>query len=103
MITDEDVAKKFIALRDSAASRGLEFNLTLRSVRNMLRAQRCYYTRVELRRDVDADHPQKLTIDRKDASLGYILGNVVACCHEFNKKKGALTRKDIEILAKKVL
>jgi hypothetical protein len=69
----------------------------------MLTRRRCFYTGVPLRRDVDSDHPNKLTVDRKDASLGYVDSNVVACSHHFNQKKGSLTAKDIAILARKVL
>jgi len=103
MITDIDVARKYCQLSDSARARGIQFELSLKKVRQILTRKRCYYTGVTLRRDVEADHPNKLTVDRKDASLGYIDDNVVACSHRFNQKKGSLTAKDIAILARKVL
>lgn len=101
MITDLDVARKYVQLEQSATSRGIPFNLSLLSVRNLLQAKRCYYTGVTL--VVERLHPNKRTVDRKDNTAGYIIGNVVACSLEFNQKKGGLTPEDIRVLAKRVL
>lgn len=75
-------AKKFLKLKQSAHSRGKSFNLSLTSVRNLLRAKKCYFTGVPLT-------PANMTVDRLDASKGYIIGNVVACDATFNRLKGS--------------
>jgi hypothetical protein len=103
MASDTQVAKKYLSLKQSATHRGLEFNLSLTSVRNIMNAKKCYYTGRCISYNVSGTKPNKLTFDRKDASLGYVKGNVVACSHEFNQKKSSLTIKDIELLARRLL
>lgn len=98
MITDADVARKYLQLAANAEQRNLEFNLSLAAVKKLLKQDRCFYTGVHVRSDVGATHPHKKTFDRVDASKGYIKGNVVVCSHRFNVKKGSLTVKDIELL-----
>lgn len=101
-VPDIAVANKFILLRKSAKKRGIEFNLSLTSVRNLLNAKRCYYTGTPLVRGDDSIPANRFSVDRKDASKGYIKGNVVACTEEFNHRKSNLTADDIKILYKKV-
>lgn len=85
------VASKFLQLQRSAARRGKPFDLSLRSVANILRAKRCYYTGVELTRgDARKPQPTDLTVDRKDPTKGYVKGNVVACCHLANQFKSTI-------------
>lgn len=83
------VARKYLAKRDNALSRGLEFTLSLQSMANMMRAKQCYYTGIKLT-DPRPGQPLRATdrtIDRVDASKGYVPGNVVACCHAANNLK----------------
>ena len=96
MNIDERVAKRYLSTQQSAESRGLEFNLTLTCVKNLLRAKRCKYTRKLLTFDVDS--PNQLTFDRLDNTLGYVIGNVVACTKEFNQKKGDLTLEELRYI-----
>lgn len=89
MVDDLQVARKFISKRDNALQRGLEFSLSLRGMGNLLRAKKCYYTGIPLT-EPKAGVPLRAsdrTIDRVDASKGYIAGNVVACCHAANHLK----------------
>ena len=44
MIQDIDIAKKFLQLKQSAESRNLEFNLSLKTVRQLLTRKKCFYT-----------------------------------------------------------
>jgi hypothetical protein len=90
-VSDLEVAKKFVNLHRSAKDRGLEFNLTLTSVKNLLKAKRDYYTGKRLR---------KTSVDRVDNTKGYVIGNVVACEESLNLRKGSLTNKEIEQLYK---
>lgn len=100
---EEAVARKWLALKESAEARGIEFSLSLQSLANIYRAKKCYYTGAPIVRGYVTPIDKRLTIDRKDASKGYVKGNVVACSHVFNQRKGALTEEDIKILYKKVV
>lgn len=83
------VARKYIAKRDNALSRGIEFNLSLQSMANLMRAKKCYYTGFALtepRQGMPLRATDR-TIDRVDATKGYVPGNVVACCHAANNLK----------------
>lgn len=83
------VARKYVGKEQNARQRGIEFSLTITSVKNILKAKRCYYTGVEL------THPRQnkemrgtdVTIERVDSSKGYVKGNVVAVCHAANQAK----------------
>lgn len=96
---DIDLAKKFVAKSQNAASRGISFGLSLTSYRNLLRAKKCHYTGVPLN-DKEGD-PNQRTIDRIDSSKGYEKGNVVACASWFNQLKGTM-EKDKRLHDKKV-
>lgn len=100
---DTKVARIYTRLQQSAKDRGLEFDLSLMSLRNILKAKKCYYTGKDISTWHDREDEYKLTIDRVDNDKGYITGNVVACSHTFNQKKGNLTVQEIQILFKKVL
>lgn len=82
------VAKKYIGKRENARTRGIEFNLSFQSMRNLLRAKKCYYTGIVMTKQVSqAQAPTDITIDRIDSTKGYVKGNVVACCHAVNRLK----------------
>jgi len=71
--------------------RGVAFNLSFVSCRNLLKAKKCYYTGVLLTKtktDTGAKPlPTDFTIDRVDSSKPYEKGNVVVCCHFANQLK----------------
>ena len=92
-ITDLDVAKKLLAIKSSADSRGIEFDLSLKSVRKLLNAKKCFISGVVMNR-IAGDENQ-LTFDRLDNSRGYVDDNVVACSLKMNRLKGDLTIDDI--------
>ena len=96
IVNDFDIAKKYISLMKSANDRGIEFNLSLTSVKNLLSAKKCFYSGVKLNDNVGSPHQR--TVDRIDNSKGYIKGNVSACCHSINIKKNNLTIKEIEMI-----
>lgn len=83
---------------ESCKRRGIEFNLSLISVHNILRAKYCFYTGIELTRPpyrFDGYVPQgyerkntDVTIERLDNRLGYVSKNVVACSKYANSLKG---------------
>jgi hypothetical protein len=55
--SDLEIAHKFCNLYNSAKSRNKDFDLTLTSVKNLLKAKKCFYTGVELSKET-------LSIDR---------------------------------------
>lgn len=87
------VAKKFLNLQKSAKGRGIPFDLSIQSVINLKKAKKCFYTGKALT-------PDNLSVDRIDNDKGYVKGNVVACDHAFNLKKGRLTLQEIKQMRK---
>lgn len=83
------VATKLRSKASNARTRGIEFKLTFTSMRNILKARKCYYTGIPLTKPEGegALKASDLTIDRIDHTKGYIPGNVVACCHAANQMK----------------
>lgn len=77
------IAKAFIAKANSSADRGIEFNLSFTSFKNMCKAKKCYFTGLTLT-------PDTFTIDRIDSNKGYVTGNVVACHKDFNNLKSLI-------------
>ena len=86
VVTDYDVAKKYLQLQESARKRGKEFNITLSDVRTLLKKKVCHYTGMKF---TDTEN-LKRTIDRVDNTKGYVKGNVVACSHIANQLKEML-------------
>jgi hypothetical protein len=95
-ITDLDVAKKLVAIKTSADSRGIHFDMSLRRVRQLLNTKKCYITGIQLSRD--HKDPNQLTFDRLDNSKGYTDDNVVACSLRMNKLKDSLSIEEITML-----
>jgi hypothetical protein len=97
--SDVDIAKRLVRTEQSANSRNHEFGLSFNALKKVLNTKKCFFTGVKLN-TTDESHPNYLTLDRVDASEGYVDSNVVACANFFNQKKGNLTVEDIIILYK---
>ncbi len=95
-ISDLDVAKKMVAIKTSADSRGIEFNMSLKKVRSLLNTKKCFISGAKLNR-IQQD-PNQLTFDRLDNTKGYTDDNVVACSLRINRLKDSLTIDDITML-----
>ena len=95
-VTDYEIAKKLVQLKQSATHRNLEFNLSFVTVKRLLLAKTCYYTGVKFSSEMER------SVDRVDSSLGYVEGNVVPCTIQINSKKANLTHDEIFMLAKKI-
>lgn len=83
-------AKHLVWKAENAKKRGIEFNLSHTSMKNLLGAKRCFYTGIILTKSSGKEDELKLsdfTIDRIDGTKGYVKGNVVACCHAANQIK----------------
>ena len=94
VIDDEDVARKYLFTKEGAKSRGIEFTLGLTSVKNLLKAKKCYYTGLPF----DHTDPEgSLTFDRVDYKKGYVKGNVVACRKSVNDLKNVLIEHPVSV------
>jgi hypothetical protein len=98
VVTDLEVANKLIKLYQSAKDRQIEFDLTLKKVRQLLQVKTCYYTGVKF----EETGQLARSIDRVDSDSGYIDDNVVACTVDINGKKANLTNEEIEMLYTKL-
>ena len=93
-VSDEYVARKYLQILNSAKDRGIEFNLSLTSVKNLLKAKKCYYSGYNF----DHTDPEKsLTFDRLDYKKGYVKGNVVACYKAVNDLKNVLIEHPVSV------
>jgi hypothetical protein len=91
---DLKIAKKLASKEKDAKRRGIEFALTFQSMKNLMKAKRCYYTGIILTEPAGLNDDQiggrlmsDRTIDRIDCNKGYVPGNVVACCNGANNLK----------------
>jgi hypothetical protein len=97
-ITDLDVAKKMLNLKQSADSRNIKFDLSFVTLKKLMEQKKCFYTS----KTFDTKGDFALSIDRIDNKLGYIEGNVVACTVEINRKKTDITLEEIEMIYKAI-
>lgn len=89
---DTYVAAKYLSKKHNAISRGIDFCLTLSDMARLLKVKKCYYSGITL--TLEGDH--KLTLDRKNDSIGYSKENTFACSYTVNQIKNKLleSRKD---------
>jgi hypothetical protein len=85
-------AKHLTWKAENAKKRGIEFDLSFQSMKNLMKAKRCFYTGIILTKSTGKEANGELrlsdaTIDRIDGTKGYVKGNVVACCHAANQMK----------------
>jgi hypothetical protein len=97
-LTDLDVARKMLNLKQSADSRSIKFELSFNTLKKLMEQKKCFYTG----RELDAKGDYSLSIDRIDNKLGYVEGNVVACTVEINRKKTDITLEEIEMIYKAI-
>lgn len=83
----ELIISKYQQLKANAENRNLEFDLTLRSVENLLKAKKCHYTGKPFTFGVTGKGAVERTVDRVDPKKGYVKGNVVAFSLQFNQLK----------------
>lgn len=93
-VKDIDIAKRLVRTQQSANKRNLPFDMSFAKMKRILNAKRCFFTNVELTFE-DPESENYLTLDRVDASKGYVDDNVVACARAFNLRKGDVTAIDI--------
>lgn len=89
------IARKYINKASNAAERGHEFDLSFIQFKRILTKVKCHYSGVPL--TDDNNRWTSRTLDRIDNSKGYILGNVVVCCHGINQLKSISENPQIPI------
>ncbi len=97
-LTDLEVAKKMLNLKQSADSRNIKFDLSFTTLKELMEQKKCFYTG----RVLETKGDFSLSIDRIDNKLGYIEGNVVACTVDINRKKTDITIEEIEMIYKAI-
>lgn len=82
-------AKHLTWKSENAKKRGIQFDLSFTSMKNLMKAKRCFYTGIILTKSTGNGEMRlsDATIDRIDVTKGYTSGNVVACCHAANQMK----------------
>lgn len=94
---DITLCKKYVHLAQSARDRKIEFNLSLKDYKNLLRRKTCPYSGKTL---ISHGENHNMSIDRIDNSKGYIKGNVIACDIIANRHKDNLSVQMILNMAK---
>lgn len=82
--------------KESAASRGKDFNLDRDYIRNLLMQPVCAYSGETFGTDLD----NKLSLERWDNDKGYIKGNVIAVKSKYNNARGNLSLQQLLAAAK---
>lgn len=96
-VTDYDIAKKMVQLKQSADHRGIEFNLSFKTLKRLLLTKTCFYTGEKF-----DNLKNKRSIDRVDSSRGYVDDNVVSCTSRINMLKADLSFEEISALATRI-
>lgn len=86
---DERIRQMYKQKRSNAKSSGIDFSLTFDEFKDVITAKRCAYTGITLTQRTGVNSSgANVTIDRVFNGLGYVAGNVVACCFAYNALKG---------------
>lgn len=83
---------KYVAYKADAKRSGRNFNLTFEEF-NSFWQEPCFYCGSEI---------DTIGLDRVDNSVGYQLDNVVSCCFQCNKWKGAMAGAEFFTLIERI-
>jgi hypothetical protein len=89
----------FQAARERARKKGLEFGI---SVKDIIVPSICPLLDIPIKRGSVGMHPNSPTLDRKNAALGYVPGNVWVIYWRANKLKSDATGDEIRLLSKRL-
>lgn len=88
-----ELAKRYINKAGYAKDKGHAFELTFAQYKRIITTKKCRYTGIELTTVASPNGlktPNFCTLDRVDNSLGYVVGNVVACSFAYNQYKSII-------------
>lgn len=77
------IRRKYSMIKASARKRGLFFDLSMQLLSGLM-SKPCYYCGVK---------EYQFSVDRFDNTVGYVDGNVVACCRRCNSRKRQMSGK----------
>ena len=97
--SDLYVARKLVLIYQSATDRSIEFDMSFKEIKKLLKRKTCYFE-PDVVLSSEANSPDQRTFDRLDNDKGYIDGNVVACSKRINSAKADLTVSDINAIYK---
>ena len=83
MLSDDEIAKRYLNKISNANQRNVEFDLSLRAFINIFKSKKCQLTGIPLTAET-------ITIDRIDNTLGYVSGNVMAVHSAVNTLKATI-------------
>lgn len=89
------------AIKTRSKNKKIQFSITVDDLLNQYKKQegKCFYTGVELiAKRGEGKHPNALSVDRKDASLGYLPKNIVLCANRINGIKNNLSLQELKEL-----
>lgn len=85
---DISIAKFYLYKHNQAKERNIVFSLSLSEFKSVIRRKVCYYTGIRFENIQSSRF--KVSLDRKDQSIGYTKENTVACCFFVNQLKNEL-------------
>ena len=90
-MTDQEVAQKYINKINNCRAASTVFSLSFFEFKRLVTAKKCKYTGIALTNSGKNNNiATDVTIDRINNNIGYVTGNVVACCHGYNSFKAAV-------------
>jgi len=92
---DKDLCYDYITAYNRAKERGIEFTLSLKKYKSLMKIKYCYYSGILLTNG-STSAPTYRTLERLDSEGPYSDDNVVACCQRLNQAKTNLSPKDIK-------
>lgn len=92
----KNYGKRYLSKIQSTKDRGIEFKLTFKQYKKLLKTKRCVYTR----KLFDTMSEGSLTLERVNNGKGYTKKNTVAVRKDINSFKDKLDFKDIISMCK---
>ena len=87
IISELELAELYVFISKGALRRGIPFELTFAQMKFIISRKKCAYTGIKF---IPASSKYKPTFERKDASKGYTMDNVILVCNFANKLKNEL-------------
>lgn len=102
--TDFELCGKYVAKADLCLRSNIEFSLSFSQFKQIMNAKKCRYTGKEMTKKRAGKNMRAtdVTIDRINPNLGYVTGNVCACCNAANNIKSVIESPDSIITPKDV-
>lgn len=94
---NRSIKGKYVQLKKSAKSRGLEMQISFEEYKEIIKENKCYYC------DASIENVAGSSLNRVDNAKGYLLSNVKPCCYICNVIMSDFTKKQLENRFYKIL